>query len=280
MGMLGVGCDCYLFLNGLVVSAPIMLHDNACLCPAKFVSKWDEITSLFKNDIDFSMAILAHSSIGSQLHITAGDSLELASCAWNAQWDCILLSALFDHDIICNLQSDRPVEHLAEAKYVNVTNYAFHALLSTPYAMSATDEAWLVKHYASAHKLLENGAFSTAVHAMASYRWHSMPRIQLAIIWSGIESLFNVNSEVSFRISLYLANFLGNDKTEARQLFASVRKLYSARSSAVHGNSMKDDTASMVRESAALLRRIIRHCAETDGLPNMDTLVFNDSPVS
>ena len=32
---------------------------------------------------------------------------------------------------------------------------------------------------------------------MASYRWHSVPRVQLAVIWSGIESLFNVNTEVT-----------------------------------------------------------------------------------
>ena len=32
-----------------------------------------------------------------------------------------------------------------------------------------------------------------------------MPRVQLAILWAGIESLFRINNELSFRISLYIA---------------------------------------------------------------------------
>ncbi len=58
--------------------------------------------------------------------------------------------------------------------------------------------------------LLSNNIYSTAVHAMASYRWHSIPRIKLAILWSGVESLFNVSTEVSFRLSLYTSHFLDN----------------------------------------------------------------------
>lgn len=277
MGVLGVGCDCYLYVNGLAVSTPITLHDNVCLCPAKFGSKWDEISELFKNDIDFSMAVLAHSSIGSQLHITAGNSRELATCAWNALWDCILVGALFDCDVMCNLQSDQQVENLAKAKYVNIINYAFHALLSNPYTISAADEAWLIKYYEPAHRLMDNEAFSTAVHAMASYRWHSFPRIQLAIIWSGIEALFNISTEVSFRISLYIANFLGENQDDAKLLFQTVKKMYSLRSSAVHGNKMKDDTASVVIESARLFNRIIRRCAEINSLPKVDNLIFNET---
>lgn len=80
------------------------------------------------------------------------------------------------------------------------------------------------KYYKTAYKLLEKDSFQTAVHTMASYRWHSVPRVQLAVIWSGIESLFNVNTEVSFRISLYIANFLGENEAQAQQIFKQVRK--------------------------------------------------------
>ena len=76
-------------------------------------------------------------------------------------------------------------------------------------------------------------------HAMASYRWHSVPRVQLAILWSGIESLFNVNAEVSFRISLYIANFLSDDSEQADKIFKKVKKLYSACSTAVHDKEVK-----------------------------------------
>lgn len=140
--------------------------------------------------------------------------------------------------------------------------------------LSEEDELWLEKYYKTAYKLLEKDSFQTAVHTMASYRWHSVPRVQLAVIWSGIESLFNVNTEVSFRISLYIANFLGENEAQAQQIFKQVRKMYSSRSSAVHGNKTKDNLESAVEESANLLTRILRRCAELNKLPDVDNLAF------
>ncbi len=96
----------------------------------------------------------------------------------------------------------------------------------------------------------------------------------IAVIWSGIESLFNVNTEVSFRISLYIANFLGENEAQAQQIFKQVRKIYSSRSSAVHGNKTKDNLESAVEESANLLTRILRRCAELNKLPDVDNLAF------
>ena len=116
----------------------------------------------------------------------------------------------------------------------------------------------------------------TAVHAMATYTWHSMPRIQLAILWTGIEALFGVTSELSFRISLYIANFLADDVKEAKSLAYRVKKLYGIRSSAVHGNKLKDKDREMVKETAILLQRLIRKCIANKMLPNIDELLFFD----
>ena len=275
MGMVGAGNECYLYVNGISASKPIWLHDTVCLCPAKSAVKWNEIMSLFENDIDFSIAVLCNPTMASQLHIIADDTEHLIANAWNSQWDCILLGALLNCNVMCNLQSDQPIEKIAQAHYVHVTNYELRALLSTAYSISEADEEWIFKNYDAAYALLEKECYQTAVHAMASYRWHSVPRIQLAVIWSGIESLFNVNTEVSFRISLYIANFLSDNEAEAKQIFKQVRKMYSLRSSAVHGNKTEDNVESAVVESADLLNRILRRCAETGSLPDVDNLVFN-----
>jgi hypothetical protein len=56
-------------------------------------------------------------------------------------------------------------------------------------------------------RLLNEAAFQNAVHCLATYRWHSTAAPQLAIIWSGIEGLFGVDTEPSFRVSLYCARF-------------------------------------------------------------------------
>lgn len=47
------------------------------------------------------------------------------------------------------------------------------------------------------------------------------------------------------------------------------------RSSAVHGNKMKEDISSFVTESAVLLNQLIIHCAEIGELPNTEKLIFN-----
>lgn len=275
MGMVGIGNECYLYVNGISASKPIWLHDTVCLCPAKSAVKWKEIVSLFENDIDFSIAVLCNPTIASQLHIIGEDAEYLIANAWNSQWGCILLGALLNCNVMCNMQSDQPIERIAEAQYVHITNHELRALLSTTYSISESDEEWISKNYEAAYALLEKECYRTAVHAMASYRWHSVPRVQLAVIWSGIESLFNVNTEVSFRISLYIANYLGGDEIEAKQIFKQVRKMYSLRSSAVHGNKTKDNLENAVVESADLLNRLLRRCAETKSLPDVDNLVFN-----
>ena len=194
---------------------------------------------------------------------------------WNSLWDCILLGAIFHCEVMGNVQCDKPVEQLEEANYIHITNYAFRAMLFDPYYLTPEDERWINLYYSAAYDLLEKEPFMTAVHAMATYKWHSMPRVQLAILWSGIEALFEVSTEISFRISLYIANFLaGNDAVDAKELFEKTRKLYSSRSSAVHGGKIKGDLNSIVLESAKLLNRIIRQCAERGALPNTKNLVF------
>lgn len=274
MGIVGIGNKCYLYVNGVSVSEPLELHDNVILYPANPIVKWNEIGSLFDNDIDFSIAVLCNSTIASQLCIIANDPESLAINAWNSQWDCLLLGALLNCNIMCNLQSNQPTEKITEAKYISITNYELRTLLSDAYLISEEDQKWLMKNYKTAYKLLDLDPFQTAVHAMACYKWHSVPRVQLAIIWSGIESLFNVNTELSFRISLYIANFLGEDKTQKDEIFNQVKKMYTLRSCAVHGNKTKSNLENAVYESANLLNKIIKHCAEINGLPDVENLAF------
>ena len=73
---------------------------------------------------------------------------------------------------------------------------------------------------------------------------------------------------------MYIANFLGETETQAQQIFKEVRKMYSLRSSALHGIKTKDNLERAVVESANWLNRIIRRCAELNGLPDADNLVF------
>ncbi len=275
MGVIGIGNETYLFVNGIKAQNIITLHDGVTLLPVTAAFHYGKVSDLLENDLDYAVAAVCGRNIASQIRVSASDPQQLAAKTWNAAWDCLLLGAIFHCDVMDNMQSDKPAEKLEEATYVNITNYAFRSVLNDPYTLTDDDKGWICNHYAAAHGLLANDSFSTAVHAMASYQWHSMPRVQLAIIWSGIESLFQVSTEISFRISLYIANFLSDGNKEAAQeLFEHTRKLYNARSASVHGGKIKGNIESLVSESAALLNRIIRKCAEKKMLPPIDDLVF------
>ena len=251
------------------------MHDGIALVPVTAEFHYGKVSDLLKSDVDFAVAAVSGRTIASQIRIKAPDEKQVALIAWNAAWDCILLGALFHCDVMANIQCDKPVEELESASFLSITNYEFHALLSAPYCLTHVDINWIDKYYLSAYSLLDREPFMTAVHAMASYKWHSMPRVQLAILWSGIEALFEAQTEISFRISLYIANFLaGNDAAEAKNIFAKTRKLYASRSAAVHGGKAKGDIPNFVSESATLLNRIIRRCAELGKLPDIDNLVF------
>jgi len=78
-----------------------------------------------------------------------------------------------------------------------------------------------------------------------------MPAPQLAIIWSGIEALFGIDTELSFRVSLYSARFLEpEDRSKQVEVFSTVRELYKVRSRAVHGARIKGDAGDAVVKSA------------------------------
>lgn len=279
MEVLGIGTETYLYLNGISAPRKVVLRDGVELLPVTTDFHFGTASKLLKNDVDFAVAAVSGRSIAAQLQITAADAEELAAAAWNAGWDSILLGAIFHSDVMGNIQCDKPVEQLKHAKYVHVTNYEFRAIFSEPYQLTPADEDWIHSYYSNAYKLLDKDVFMTAAHAMATYTWHSVPRVQLAILWSGIEALFEASTETTFRISLYIANFLaGDDAAEANNLFVKVRKLYASRSAAVHGGKIKGDSWNYVAESALLLNRIIRRCAELGELPDTKHLVFPHAP--
>ena len=275
MEIVGHGTETYLFINGISTPKEILLHDNIILAPVFVPFQYEKVSDLLKNEVDLAIATVSGRTIASQIRVFAADEEEWVCTAWKAAWDCILLGAIFHCEVIGNIQCDKPVEQLTEATYINITNYAFRAMLSAPYELTENDCNWIESYYPTAYKLLDKDPFMTAVHAMASYRWHVAPRVQLAILWSGIEALFEASTEISFRISLYIANFLaGDDAAEAKRLFERTRKLYDFRSKAVHGGKIKGELDDLVSESAALLNRIIRRCAELGALPNTQELVF------
>lgn len=104
---------------------------------------------------------------------------------------------------------------------------------------------------------------------MATYRWYTLPRVRLAILWAGIEGLFGASSEIRFRISLYIARYLfPADPKLRKQLFDEVMKFYNVRSAAVHGSKIKGDATAAVAKLAEILSKLIRQCAVERSMPD------------
>ncbi len=274
MQIIGQGTETYLYLSGLSTLKEIPLYEGIVLAPVTSEFHFKNVENalkMLKSEADFAVVMLSGRTIKSQLHIRASDAKQLAIMAWNAGWDSILLGAIFHCEVMDNIQCDKPFEELADATFFNVTNHHFRAVFSKPYQLTDDDEKWIGAHYAKARKLIDNDAFRTAVHAMASYKWHSMPRVQLAILWSGIEALFEVRWNIRSRLSLAVANYLaGGDSEKEKEIIDNVKKLYNSRCEAVHGSKIKGDVNNLVAKSAHLLNLIIRRCSEYGTLPDTE----------
>lgn len=269
------GQETYLLLSGISVTRNLRLSDNVELQPAD-TTHLDLPTALsacsHPDDIAVVAAFIPRTT--AQFRIAAGSPRELAVIAWNASWDALLLSAFLNAEIGFNLQSDRPANEISADSKLRATNFYMRGITqAAPHTVSTDESAWLTRHFQGARTLLDNDRFQTAVHCLATYRWHSLPRIQLAILWAGIEGLFGASSEIRFRISLYIARYLHPDDAAARKaLFDSVQKLYNTRSAAVHGSELKGDTTQAVKISADVLCKLLSRCATLGGVPRSDEL--------
>ena len=270
----GSSRETFLYLNGLGAERAVSFSENVELQPACCEPTPDTIIALCKSELDIGVAAIFLRQVTSQLHVTAGDPEQLAKTAWNAVWYSVLLSALYDCDVVCNFQCDVPTQDLSASSCLEVTNYNLRGLsTSSPRVLGGGDLTWIEEHMQAAWRLLDADPFQSAVHSLASYRWNPHPRVQLAVLWAGIEGLFQIESEFAFRISPYAARFLApNDEEKRRTTFANVRSLYKARSKAVHGMALHADTGNAIVESAQLLSELVRTCIVSRALPSVDVL--------
>lgn len=276
MQVVGTGNKTYILLSGIEVPTDISLSENVKLLPAD-TSHLDFNTAVATCSSPDDIAVVAAfiPRITAQFEITASTPKELAAHAWNSSWYALLLSAIFNTEISFNLQTDTEASSISDQTNLRATNLHFQGLNQVfPHKLNEDDVTWIATHFNESSLLLDSDKFQTAVHCLASYRWHSMPRIKMAVLWAGIEGMFGASTEIRFRISLYIARFLHPGDTDARkQKFELVKKLYNSRSSAVHGSKVKGDLAQSVDVSAELLKDLIRQSIINRALPNEKDLV-------
>lgn len=275
MEIVGKGKQTYLYLNGVTVPRKLVLANDIELLPASSPPELGGVLEASQNNVEFGVKAIFLPAVSSQIRIVAENPEKLAAKAWNSLWDAILIGALHDCEAACNFQCDVSMEDLRSGADLKVTNFHFRGVKMAPRALTESEASWLEANFEVATELMEEEVFQSAVHALATYRWHPHPRAQLALLWSGIEGLFKIDSELVFRLSLIAANFLsGNSMEEKEKTFGHVKGLYKQRSAAVHGGRIKGDAKKAVADSKALLNRVIRRCIDLKSLPAADTLMF------
>lgn len=269
MKFIGQGNKTYVLLSGIRCEESFSLSKNLMLMPADTSHlDFDTALSTCRDPDDIAIIVAFIPRVTAQFEVTSSNSKELAINAWNSSWDAMLLSAIFNVEVDFNLQSDTEASKINDKSYLCATNYHINGLTHDSYVLTKNDTDWLKINFENARKLIDDSSFQSAVNCLGSYRWHSMPRIQMAVLWAGIEGLFKASSEIRFRISLYIAQFLHPDnKDERHSTFNQVKRLYNSRSMAVHGSKIKGDIHLAVQESAEILRELIKKCIVEKSLP-------------
>jgi len=123
---------------------------------------------------------------------------------------------------------------------------------------------WVTLRLARDFELHEQPSYRLAYDSAADAPFLKDPRTAMARIWSGIESLFDVQNELSFRLSMYAAVLISDDLEQRIDVQARFKRLYTLRSKAVHGAKMD---ASKLEEaltsSWSLLRDLLMACIRT-----------------
>ena len=142
--------------------------------------------------------------------------------------------------------------------------------------LTLKDAVWIQEHMHTGLRLVDDPIFQNAMQALTSFHCVPYANTCLLVAWSGLEALFRTNQEVSFRLSLYIANYLEKGPKRV-ELFERLRRSYDTRSKVTHGSGGKianlHENAEYTRE---ILCRCLEKCVEDSRLPDVKHLVFSE----
>ena len=142
------------------------------------------------------------------------------------------------------------------------------------FRLTLEDAQWIKLYMETTLKFVNEPQFQNAMQALTSFHCIPYPSIRLLVAWSGLEALFGVDQEISFKLSLFVTNFLKSEVDRYSE-FEKLRRSYDDRSRVAHGAATK---AKAVGEHATytrdMLRACLAKCIETNAFPNPKQLVF------
>lgn len=125
-------------------------------------------------------------------------------------------------------------------------------------AITEDDMTWVRDHLATLHELTDEERFNTALEALCTHLHAANYRMMAAQLWAGVEAIFRVQHEISYRLPLLAALLLEERGPGCRDLRGRIKKLYNERSKAVHGGKISEEKLRKhVAETRALLARLL-----------------------
>lgn len=135
--------------------------------------------------------------------------------------------------------------------------------------------------------LPQDSATWTAVRAAWAALQMQIEEIRYLLFWIALEALFGPHDarEMTYRLAQRISLFLAGDPTEARQLFACVKRAYALRSKVAHGQWRRDpDSTALVAEIESVVRRslvqllqnpeLMKKCVGNEREAYLDDLAF------
>lgn len=202
------------------------------------------------NDFNYYGSFLAYHLL-TALRIISGVDF-IIPMASNYSWSCIPAAANDSFKVI--MLEDYPKAKLFDSK----SNF------------EKDDFIWLEKYIVNFCDLtLKYPQFKIAVDIFTNYNQHANDRMCVASLWAGIEAILGVNQELSFRLAAYISAYLEPFGENRLKLFKHIKKMYSFRSQAVHGATIKDNKIdSHIEETKLILRKLIIKITESNKMPN------------
>jgi hypothetical protein len=145
--------------------------------------------------------------------------------------------------------------------------------------VTSDDAAWIATHFGTFNRLASKSEpFRLALEAAIDWRYAKEPRLAVGRIWSGIEAVFGVTSELVHRISILCASLLEERGDPRKARFQAVKRLYGLRSKAVHGEPLpQEQLVSAMNDSHRLLRELLLLTIERGhvlGADDFDDAIF------
>jgi len=133
------------------------------------------------------------------------------------------------------------------------------------------DISWIKENYETANMLAnKHEKFRYSLEVINSWRYCIDIKSAIAIIWAAIESIVDVSSEITYRLSLSISSLLYQRGDDRIKKFQEIKKLYGLRSKVIHGNNLKENEMEhALINSFNLLSELVIYMIENNRMVNV-----------